>query len=203
MVVVDPVRESVAILVAAYPEARLDPKTPDVYVRALDDLEANDLRDAVMTLIATSRRFPTVAELRETVVERRLALPAGIEAWELVAAYAGEPARYELCPDCGGRGWKDADAEVACPCCRAEGRVEVGRQRRYDRLPPPARRALQAVGGSGAIQGSDSEPVIRAQFLKAYDVFRRQAVTDENLGSAGLALTRRETPAALIEGRTR
>lgn len=72
---------SVASLRAAYPNAQIPRETVAIYAAALEDLDAADVQDATAALIKRSKWFPTVAEIRETVAERRLKLPGPVEAW--------------------------------------------------------------------------------------------------------------------------
>lgn len=65
----------VAVLKAAYPRQELGEDTVGLYERALADVPAAAGRAAVEQHIATSRWWPTIAELRELVAETRLSLP--------------------------------------------------------------------------------------------------------------------------------
>lgn len=72
----------VAVLVATYPNARVNALTSEAYERMLADLDYPSANAAVEKLLATSRFMPTIAEIREGVLalangERR---PGG-EAW--------------------------------------------------------------------------------------------------------------------------
>lgn len=77
-----------AVLFAAYPiETRNVPPdealiTAKVYASALDDLDENEVNQAIMFLVKTSERLPTVAKIRATVLELRYgpARPGG-DAW--------------------------------------------------------------------------------------------------------------------------
>lgn len=79
----------IAALAAAYPRQRLEPATIQIYAAALDDLDARAIEDAVRYIVRTSRWFPTVAEIRETVAERTLRLPSPAAAWETVQTAQG------------------------------------------------------------------------------------------------------------------
>lgn len=60
------VRELVATLVAAWPSARIGEQTLAVYESELGELRnADALAAAVRTLVHESRRFPSIAEVRE------------------------------------------------------------------------------------------------------------------------------------------
>lgn len=77
-----------AVLFAAYPiETRNVPAeealiTAKVYASALDDLGEDEVNQAIMFLVKTSERLPTVAKIRATVLELRYgpARPGG-DAW--------------------------------------------------------------------------------------------------------------------------
>jgi hypothetical protein len=76
------VHKLVAVLAASFPAARGDAGTIAAYQRMLADLDYPAANAAVERLIATSKRLPTVAEVRDAV----LALTAGEarnggEAW--------------------------------------------------------------------------------------------------------------------------
>lgn len=186
---------SVRILLAAFPGAGTDATTRDVYELALRDVDVADLEEIVKVLISTRHRLPTIADVRVSVVERRLQLPSPLEAWELVYRAAGTPLRYIDCADCDGRCYLDADSEKLCPGCGGTGDREVSRTPLLASLPRPVVRALEAVGGVYAISESEAPAVLRAQFLKAYEAARRDTIDATNLLSAGL------TPrGALTEG---
>jgi hypothetical protein len=75
------VHEQIAVLAAAFPQRQIEQATLDVYAGALQDLDPGKLERATRHIIATSRYFPTIAELRTAYFEAELALPSGIEAW--------------------------------------------------------------------------------------------------------------------------
>ena len=58
--------KSLLLMKAAYPRQTLPEETIDLYTRALQDIEPRLLKTAVMQHIATSKWFPTIAELRGT-----------------------------------------------------------------------------------------------------------------------------------------
>lgn len=71
----------VAMLAAAYPAARMNEATVDVYELMLGDLDYQVARDAIARIIRTSKFLPTVAEIleaaaTEAVGETRNALQA-------------------------------------------------------------------------------------------------------------------------------
>lgn len=74
-----------AQLVAAYPRQEISKQTVAVYVRQLADLEPEQLAAAADLHIRRSRFFPSVAELRQGVLEHQqemdLAPPPAARAW--------------------------------------------------------------------------------------------------------------------------
>jgi hypothetical protein len=72
----------VAMLSAAYRDAPISEATAEVYEAMLADLPFAATQAAVARLVATSKWFPTVAEIREAVVAvERGAVRSGVEAW--------------------------------------------------------------------------------------------------------------------------
>lgn len=78
----------VAILANAYPAARVTEETSELYEAMLADLDFGAVQRAAARHIATSKWFPTVAELRAAAVEVALGpRRTGLEAWgDVVAA---------------------------------------------------------------------------------------------------------------------
>jgi len=73
---------AVAVLAAAFPSARIEAPTLRVYAKLLADVDPEALSRAVTRLAATSRFFPTIAELRgEVAAEATEGLPAPEVAW--------------------------------------------------------------------------------------------------------------------------
>lgn len=98
-----------AILVAAYPNAEIGEETLVVYEAMLADVDAKALQVVVLQHIATSKWFPTVAELREAVAEDAMNLPSPADALAQVQAaiHAKENGSmhglvYEAMQRCGG-----------------------------------------------------------------------------------------------------
>ncbi|MFL6229317.1 MAG: hypothetical protein ACJ741_11110 [Pyrinomonadaceae bacterium] len=60
----------IATLTDAYPAARVGVSTVETYERGLSDLDVADVERAARDLIATSKFFPTVAELRRRALSR-------------------------------------------------------------------------------------------------------------------------------------
>jgi len=58
-----------SVLTAAYPRQITGRNTLAVYAQALADLDPDEVREAVAEHVATSRFFPTIAEIRDKVEE--------------------------------------------------------------------------------------------------------------------------------------
>lgn len=74
--------KSLLLMKAAYPRLALSDETIQLYTRALQDIEPALLKAAVMHHIASSKWFPTIAELREA-------------AAHLLASASGQPSAYD------------------------------------------------------------------------------------------------------------
>lgn len=72
----DESRGLVAQLRAAFPRQELTAETLAVYCRMLADLDAGAAQHAVLGLMAVSRFFPTIAEIRERVARNACTLPS-------------------------------------------------------------------------------------------------------------------------------
>lgn len=76
-----------AILRAAYPNQTITEETVDVYCGMLADLDAEDATKGVKALLAESRFFPTIAEIRTAALRNDAAADTGELAWgEVMAA---------------------------------------------------------------------------------------------------------------------
>ena len=83
----------VAILKAAYPRQETDEATAEAYVGFLTDLDVDLVDRVVRDLIATSRFFPTIAEIRGAAAEASCGLPS------VTAALAMVTERHRLTDD--------------------------------------------------------------------------------------------------------
>src|SRR5262245_23819684 len=77
------VADPAAMLFAAFPQARPQPETVQVYERMLMDLERPALEGAIVRLLATARFTPTIGEVRD-LATRTDGEPLALEAWGLV-----------------------------------------------------------------------------------------------------------------------
>lgn len=76
------VAELVMMLMAAYPNRAIGPKTSDLYEEMLIGLDVTVARAAVHHLIQTSTFMPSIAEIRAAATSLRLGpVRSGIEAW--------------------------------------------------------------------------------------------------------------------------
>lgn len=73
-------------LLLAYPRHAVQQGQTAFYGRMLSDLGYGEVQAAVQAHIAESPYFPSVADIRGLVIERRLSLPSPAEAWEAANA---------------------------------------------------------------------------------------------------------------------
>lgn len=93
------VAKLVAVMMAAFPSAKVTADTSMVYERMLGDLDYPAANAAVEKLLATSRWMPTVSEIREAVLSLTEGEPKpGGEAWGEVIAAVGRygSRRYDV-----------------------------------------------------------------------------------------------------------
>lgn len=150
--------ELVAVLLGAYPSARVNEQTCKIYESMLKDLDRDSAARAVSRLLATSKFLPAIAEIRAeaTTVEhghRRL----GGEAWGDVGLAVRRFGRYEH---------PVFDDQIVAECVRQMGWLslcnstnEVADRARfielYDGLAQRDRRELVA-GAANALPGKSS-----------------------------------------------
>lgn len=76
-----------AVLRAAYPNQTITEETVDVYCGMLADLDAEAATQGVKALLAESRFFPTISEIRAAALRDNHAIASGLVAWgEVMAA---------------------------------------------------------------------------------------------------------------------
>lgn len=78
----------IAALAAAFPSAKIGADHLRMYVRALADIPADELQQAALAYAVDGRFFPSIRELRRTVMEARTGLPTADEAWEQATRWA-------------------------------------------------------------------------------------------------------------------
>lgn len=200
-------QDLVETLFAAWPSAAVTDTTRQVYVQSLRDLEVAEAQRAVTKAITTSEWLPTIAKVRALAIEDRLALPTAHEAWEMVLVRSRwTPTSFDPCVECAGEGTRLYESgddgrtreERACAVCR--GRGEVPTDDPPD-LPGPAQRAYDLLGGSWTVRTTTEPGILRAQFLKAYDEFRREEITAANYESLGVLPAAAKRQAALEAAR--
>lgn len=178
----------VAILLANYPRADWPEPTQKVYRAALADFEYVEAQTAVRRIVSVSEWPPSIAELRRTIVEARLGLPADVEAWDMATRHAaargpGAPRRY--CLACAATG-RSIDAEDGlCPECQGTGEDDVLDLDRMPPVPDPIPAAVRAVGGWRTLRTSERPEHLRRDFLDAYRRLRAERVERENLRMLG------------------
>jgi hypothetical protein len=175
----------VALLISAYPRAAWPEPTRSLYVETLSGFDHLDGRRAIERTIATSDWPPSIAELRRTVAEQRLALPSEIEAWELAVDHAaargpGAPRRYCLACAATGR-----TVDGLCPECEGTGDEDVLDLDRMPPVPDPIPAAVRAVGGWRTIRTSERPEHLRRDFVDAYRRLRAEAIERESLAAVG------------------
>lgn len=179
------VAKLVAVMMGAFPSAKVTPETSKVYERMLRDLDYPAANAAVERLLATARFMPTVADIREAALSLNLGetRPGG-EAWGEVLRLIGRwgARRYDqgwelptndavLRQTVGSLGWVnlcDSENQAADRARFIELYDKLAAQRRRsllaDELPAAQRfRALQAqersAGGIGEAIGRALELV--------------------------------------------
>ena len=73
--------KAMAILSAGYPNQVIREETIEIYARMLRDFDFETVNAAIQDIIAQSRFFPSIAEIRQTVIERRLDFAPAEAAW--------------------------------------------------------------------------------------------------------------------------
>ena len=61
-----------AYFAAGYPHDKINRQTLAVYAHALDDCDAEKLKETMMKLIRTKTHFPSVAEIRQAMSDARI-----------------------------------------------------------------------------------------------------------------------------------
>lgn len=84
----------VGMLKAAYPRAEINAETTRIYCEMLADLDASEATNAVKHLLATSKFFPSIAEIRAMLATRQEQLPASEAAWGEVRKAISSQGRY-------------------------------------------------------------------------------------------------------------
>jgi len=134
--------EIIADLKDAFPRQVIEDGTLKTYIDSLADLEAADVKAAVVRIIRTSRFFPTIAEIRELVAERTLSIPSAADAWHEVQEKANDYDDYDE-----ARKWPTFSH-------------------------PLIKQTVNDLGGLRALYYSQAPGVDRAHFLKLFNETR-------------------------------
>jgi len=153
--------EILVMLAATYPRFNLVPETIEAYSVLLQDLDPEELKAAAMDTAAKRDFFPSVHEIRQSVVEIRKQanrVPSAYEAWsEVLAAGTGvKKSVIELGPDKWG--------------------IKV---EEFVFSHPLVEMVARALGWPSSFPGGDTEMADRAHFLKAYDQAVNNAMNQE------------------------
>lgn len=92
----------VAFLVAAFPTAKLDLDQAGTYALQIADLDLDEAQQAARELSLTSKWLPSVAEIRDAAIRRRLGVPtaaAALEQLQARLAGGGREAAHPLVND--------------------------------------------------------------------------------------------------------
>ena len=87
-------KKLVAILLAAFPSNKASSATVQLYIEMLRDLDFDAANQAVLSIIASSRFFPTVAEIRTAAIPSQTER-LGMEGWGDVNMAVRLTGRYE------------------------------------------------------------------------------------------------------------
>ena len=131
------------VLAAAYPRFQLPSETVRIYEQTLSDIPLETLRAATLDLIAESKFFPTVAELRK-------------RAFALIAEQDGTADAYSA--------WALTLRFVR----QGRGNPIIGRSKDWD-IPPLIEQTVRQVGGWAYLAQAENITVDRARFLEAYE----------------------------------
>jgi len=144
--------KSVAVLAAAYPNARSSSATFQVYEEMLADLDFDLVKRAISRLVCTSKFLPTIAEIREASADLSLGPSRNaINAWGDVTmairrvGYCGSPKFNDpLVADCVRiMGWRNLclgdSTEMADRARFAELYADMQRKQRLNDLSEPGR----------------------------------------------------------------
>ena len=152
--------EVLTILAAAYPRFVLAKETIHAYQMLLQDLDADELRAAAKDVATKRDFFPSVHELRGSVVEmRRRAnrVPTAYEAWGQVLN--------------AGTGTKKSVKEV-------EGGWAIVHED-FVFSHPLVEHVARLMGWPGSFPSVNNEMADRAHFVKAYERAMIDAMDDE------------------------
>jgi len=144
--------KSVAVLAAAYPNARSSPATFQVYEEMLGDLDFELVKRAISRLVCTSKFLPTIAEIREASADLSLGPSRNpVDAWgdvtmaiRRVGSYGTPTFKDPLVGDCVRiMGWRNLclgdSSEMADRARFADLYADMQRKQRMNDLSEPGR----------------------------------------------------------------
>jgi len=91
-------RVLIGMMLAAYPREAMNQETVGVWTRLIETFDYDETRKAVLRILATRYTFPTIADLRNEIIEARLELPSAERAYEMWLAYADRGGKLMVHP---------------------------------------------------------------------------------------------------------
>lgn len=153
----------ITALAASYPNFKLTPDTIRAYSGMLADIPPDELQAGIVKVVATSKFFPSIAEIRGAVAELRMVaanIPTAAEAWQdICRAWDGERRRLT--------GEADADGNWLMT-------VEY-----YAWRHPLVEQVARQLGWPRDFPSNENLMADRAHFFKAWEGALRQAVSSE------------------------
>jgi hypothetical protein len=146
-------RGLIAQLSAAFPRQTITSETLAIYAAMIVDLDADVAQAAVLELIAGSRFFPAIAEIRATAAERTTNLPSANEAW----------------------------LEVEAAIRRFNGHDSQTWTYDDDYSSSVVANAARSLGGVSVMHEAPQLGLVRRDFVLAYSDFRKEAIRKETI----------------------
>jgi hypothetical protein len=137
------IAEILTVLAAAYPRFKLPVETIRIYEQTLSDIPVDALHAATLDLVAESKFFPTVSEIRKSA----FALMAQDDG--TLDAYSAWAITLDFVRD--GR-----------------GNPITGKVRKWD-IPPEVEQAVRQIGGWSYLAQTENIVADRARFLECFD----------------------------------
>ena len=165
------------VLIPAYPRQTIGPATIDVYVQALQDIDAAILRAASIECITHDDGgkgdwFPSVARIRRYAAEittGKAAKMTASDAWGMVTTRLSFPERI-LMPS-----YQYEEARERYPWLLAYEPEEDGIHVRLCKLPDEVEAAVASIGGWAYLRReTDNLVADRARFIEAYNTTERR-----------------------------
>src|SRR5262245_36061807 len=83
-------RALISTLLSAYPRDAMNQETVALWTKFIEGFDFRQAKRAVMRIVATRYTFPTIASLREEIIEEQLAVPSAEEAYRQWSEHAVE-----------------------------------------------------------------------------------------------------------------